>query len=81
MDEEKKTPEVSENAFPENFPTSARPIFRALILLAMTVALLCYVAYQCSEHPQDAANQQRIEKKEAQKASLLSDEEEEETEE
>jgi len=79
MDEQNKAPDLSEDAFPENFPTSAKPIFRAIVILAATIALLCFIVYRCSEHPQEAAEQKKVEKKQAATDVLLSDEDEEET--
>ncbi len=57
MEQDKKSTGSSPEEFPENFPTSAKPIFRSLSLLAAIVALLCYVAYACSDQPEDQGTQ------------------------
>ncbi|HQH25991.1 MAG TPA: hypothetical protein PLP17_01230 [Oligoflexia bacterium] len=73
-DSEKKTVQLSDQDFPENFPTSAKPVFRAVALLGVIVAFLCFIAYQCSEHPPENADevvQPKVEKK----IDLMDDEE------
>lgn len=37
----------------DSFPTSAKPIFRAGVLLVLIVVLLCFVTYSCSVHEDD----------------------------
>jgi hypothetical protein len=53
MEEKKEPVQLSEEAFPENFPTSAKPVFRAVGLLVLIIALLCTAVYNCSEHQQN----------------------------
>ncbi len=78
MEEEKKTSEVSEAEFPENFPTSAKPVFQGVVVLLLSVVVLCFFAYRCSEDTEGGKRQIKIEKKEGVKKNLLAEDEDEE---
>lgn len=71
MSEEKTAPKMEENWSPDEFPTSAKPIFKAVALLVIAIIGLCSLVYYWSEHPEhDEAERRR----DAVKSELLGDE-------
>ena len=57
MSEEPKTPKMSEDWDKDAFPTSAKPIFRAVALLLATILALCALVYYISDHPEKELEQ------------------------
>lgn len=67
---------MAEDWHPDHFPTSARPIFRAVVLLLGIIGALCALVYYSSDHPKELDQEHRrlqLEDK------LLTDEQLEET--
>ena len=62
MNSDSKRSAMPEDWNKDSFPTSARPIYRAVLLLCLLVGALCFAVYYSSEHPEDAAKESKREK-------------------
>ncbi len=62
MDEEPKKSVMADDWDKDAFPTSAKPVYKAVAVLALLVATLCFAVYQSSEHPEvEARSDKRLE--------------------
>jgi hypothetical protein len=71
MAEESQKPEMAEGWSKDEFPTSAKPIFKRVIQLIALILLLCFLAYYVSEHPGEQAV---VDKREKMEEELLTTE-------
>ena len=71
MSEERPAPDMQEDWSPDSFPTSARPVFRAVAILVLIISLLCAIVYYTSEHPEKDAE---IKKKQQVQSNLMGEE-------
>lgn len=70
MDNKPKKSPMAEDWDKDAFPTSAKPVYRAAVVLILLVLTLCYAVYQSSEHPEE---EQREDKRERIESKLLAD--------